>query len=186
MLAALNFMTLILSRLIRQMLANFFEVDSKGLYQSTGEEKESCCLVFPSSTKREIRHFHVEVVKRRERNVQKAWCTCKVVVLLIKPIVFSLFSLPSPSLDLKLPNGSLFLSPKPVPGVRMVQKKREKQICKKTARSAPPPTLFFFSAHISLSCPHGLNTWNRLFLPRGRKGENRGNENEQYLTQLRR
>ena len=72
MLAALNFMTLILSRLIRQMLANFFEVDSKGLYQSTGEEKESCCLVFPSSTKREIRHFHVEVVKRRERHVQKA------------------------------------------------------------------------------------------------------------------
>ena len=71
MLAALNFMTLILSRLIRQMLANFFEVDSKGLYQSTGEEKESCCLVFPSSTKREIRHFHVEVVKRRERNLQK-------------------------------------------------------------------------------------------------------------------
>ena len=91
MLAALNFMTLILSRLIRQMLANFFEVDSKGLYQSTGEEKESCCLVFPSSTKREIRHFHVEVVKRRERNLQKAWCTCKVVVLLIKPIAFRCF-----------------------------------------------------------------------------------------------
>ena len=67
MLAALNFMTLILSRLIRQMLANFFEVDSKGLYQSTGEEKESCCLVFPSSRKRKIRkeisHFHVVVVQ---------------------------------------------------------------------------------------------------------------------------
>ena len=139
MLAALNFMTLILSRLIRQMLANFFEVDSKGLYQSTGEEKESCCLVFPSSTKREIRHFHVEVVKRRERNVQKAWCTCKVVVLLIKPIVFSLFSLPSPSLDLKLPNGSLFLSPKPVPGVRMVQKKREKKNMQENSPQRPPP-----------------------------------------------
>ena len=51
MLAALNFMTLILSRLIRQMLVNFFGIDSKGLYQRSGKEKESCCLVFPSSSK---------------------------------------------------------------------------------------------------------------------------------------
>ena len=36
--------------------------------------------MFPSSTKREFRHFHVVVVQRRQRNVQKkAWCTCKVV-----------------------------------------------------------------------------------------------------------
>ena len=34
---------------------------------------------------------------------KKAWCTCKVVVLLIKPIVFLRFSLPSASLDLKVP-----------------------------------------------------------------------------------
>ena len=34
---------------------------------------------------------------------KKAWCTCKVVVLLIKPIVFVTFSLPSASLDLKVP-----------------------------------------------------------------------------------
>ena len=47
--------------LIRQMWAIFF-----------GKEKESCCLVFPSSTKREIRHFHVVVVQRRLRNVQKS------------------------------------------------------------------------------------------------------------------
>ena len=33
---------------------------------------------------------------------KKAWCTCKVVVLLIKPIVFLTFSLPSASLDLKV------------------------------------------------------------------------------------
>ena len=31
-------------------------------------------------------------------------CTCKVVVLLIKPIVFLTFSLLSASLDLKVPN----------------------------------------------------------------------------------
>ena len=47
--------------LIRQMWAIFF-----------GKEKESCCLVFPSSTKREIRHFHVVVVQRRLRKVQKS------------------------------------------------------------------------------------------------------------------
>ena len=34
---------------------------------------------------------------------KKAWCTCKVVVLLIKPIVFLTFSLPSASWDLKVP-----------------------------------------------------------------------------------
>ena len=34
------------------------------------------------------RHFHVVVVHWRLRNVQKAWCTCKVVVLLISPVAF--------------------------------------------------------------------------------------------------
>ena len=60
------------SRLIRQMLAIFLELNSKGLHQSSGKEKESCCLLFPSSTKREIRQFHVVVVQRRQRNVQKS------------------------------------------------------------------------------------------------------------------
>ena len=32
---------------------------------------ESCCLLFPSSTKRELGPFHVIVVQRRQRNVQK-------------------------------------------------------------------------------------------------------------------
>ena len=53
------------------MLAIFLELNSEGLHQSSGKEKESCCLVFPSSTKREISHFHVIVVQRRQRNVQK-------------------------------------------------------------------------------------------------------------------
>ena len=34
---------------------------------------------------------------------KKARCTCKVIVLLIKPNVFFTFSLPSASLDLKVP-----------------------------------------------------------------------------------
>ena len=53
------------SRLIRQMFANFVGVESssKGLYQSSGKEKESFCPLFPSSTKREIRHNNVVVCK---------------------------------------------------------------------------------------------------------------------------
>ena len=69
---ASNFIVFIPSRLIRHRLASFLEVISKGLFQSSGKEKESCCLVFPSSTKREIRHFNVVVVQRRLRNVQKS------------------------------------------------------------------------------------------------------------------
>ena len=50
----------------------FLELNSKRLYQSSGIEKESCCLEFPSSTRREIRRFHVVVVQRRQKNVQKS------------------------------------------------------------------------------------------------------------------
>ena len=50
----------------------FLELNSKGLYQSSGKEKQCCCLLFPSSTKREIRQFHVVVVQRRQRNVEKS------------------------------------------------------------------------------------------------------------------
>ena len=47
MLAALNFMTLILSRLICQMLVNFFGVDSKGLNQRSGKEKKKLLSCSP-------------------------------------------------------------------------------------------------------------------------------------------
>ena len=50
----------------------FLELNSKGQYRSSGKKKESHCLVFTSSTIREIRHFHVVVVQRRQRNVQKS------------------------------------------------------------------------------------------------------------------
>ena len=83
----------------------FLELNSKGLYQSSGKEKESCCLVFPSSTKREFRrHFHVVVVQRRLRNVQKS-------VMHVQSCCFAFlpFSLPSPSSLLKLPNVATIL-----------------------------------------------------------------------------
>ena len=47
-------------------------MNSKRLYQSSGKEKESRCLVFTSSTKRENRPFHVVVVQRRQGNVLKS------------------------------------------------------------------------------------------------------------------
>ena len=46
-------------------------LSSKGLHQSSVKEKERCCLVFPSSTKHEFRHFHVVVVQGLQRNVKK-------------------------------------------------------------------------------------------------------------------
>ena len=48
----------------------FLELNSKRLYQSSRKEKENR-LVFTSSTQREIRHFHIVVVRRRQRSLQK-------------------------------------------------------------------------------------------------------------------
>ena len=62
---ASNFIALIPSCLSHQL-------NSKGLYQSSGKEKESCCLVFPSTTVHEFMHFHIVVVQRWQRNVQKS------------------------------------------------------------------------------------------------------------------
>ena len=54
------------------MLAIFLGWNSKKLNESSGKEKESRCLAFKSSTKHEIRHFHVVVVQWLQRNVQKS------------------------------------------------------------------------------------------------------------------
>ena len=81
--AAWNFIALIPSRSIRQMLAKFLDLSSKGMYQSSGKEKESCCFVFPSSTKRDAR--------------------AKLLFWQYKPSAFLPFSLTSWSSLLKLP-----------------------------------------------------------------------------------
>ena len=72
---ASKFIALTLSRLIRTIVGQFlwsWILKHKALYQSSGKENENCCFVFPSWTKREIRHFHVVVVQRRQTNVQKS------------------------------------------------------------------------------------------------------------------
>ena len=52
----------------------FLELNYKGQYQSSEKENERRCLVFASSTKCEIRHFHVvvKVVQRRQRKEPKS------------------------------------------------------------------------------------------------------------------
>ena len=79
-------------------------MNSKRQLQSSGKEKESCVL-FPSSTKREIRQFNVVVVQRRQRNVQKRSVmhvqSCCFACL--NQLFFLPFSLSSPSSLRNLP-----------------------------------------------------------------------------------
>ena len=70
----------------------FLALNSKRLYQSSGKENESHCLMFTSLTKREIRHFHVVVVQRRQRNVlkrviQEQSCCFSNLNLLLFPVL---------------------------------------------------------------------------------------------------
>ena len=51
------------------MLANCFGVELLRTVSNSGKQKGSCCLVVPSSTNHEIRHFHVVVVQKRQRHV---------------------------------------------------------------------------------------------------------------------
>ena len=89
----------------------FLELNSKRLFGSSGKEKESRYLVFMSSRRREIRHFHIIVVQwSRQRNVQKSvlhvqiWCFVNLNLLLF----WNMFPLPSPLSLLKFPRKSRF------------------------------------------------------------------------------
>ena len=81
-----NFIDLIQFHLVCQMLRNVLGLNPKGPYLSLEEKKDHfcVCVVFTYSIKRahEINRFHVAVVQRRLRNVQKSVVLCKVVVLL--------------------------------------------------------------------------------------------------------
>ena len=76
------------------------------MYQSSGNEKEGCCLFFPSSTKREIWHFHVVVVQRRQEVYKKSMMR-KVLFDQSKTIAFLPFSLRRRRLCLSSLLGSL-------------------------------------------------------------------------------
>ena len=54
-------------------VGDFFQkLNSLGPRHSSEKERESRCLVFTSSVRREIRQFQVVVVQRRQGNVQKS------------------------------------------------------------------------------------------------------------------
>ena len=63
-------------------------MNSKGLYLA-----ENRCLEFTSSRKRKFRRFHVVVVQRRERNLQKSMmhvqscCFAYLILLLFSVLV---------------------------------------------------------------------------------------------------
>ena len=108
-----NFIVPVLSHLIHQIWQFFLELNSKRLYQSSENEEESRYLVFTSSRKRKIRHFHVVVVQWRQRNVQKSAMHVPSYFFLIDLnlyIVFMPFSLTSPSSLLMVPLYSLLSS----------------------------------------------------------------------------
>ena len=66
--------------------------------------KKNCCFVFPASTKREIRHFHVVVVATTAKKcTKKRDARAKLFLCQSKPIAFLPSSLTSPSSLLKLP-----------------------------------------------------------------------------------
>ena len=65
-----------LSRLFHlvQFVKSWQEINFKRLYRISGKEKESRCPVFTSSTKREIRHFHVAVVQQPDARAELLFC----------------------------------------------------------------------------------------------------------------
>ena len=70
------------------MLAIFFELNLKDCIKVQEKKKKVVVFCFPSLTKREIRQFHVVVVPRRQRNVQKRDVRAKLLFCLSKPIAF--------------------------------------------------------------------------------------------------
>ena len=76
----------------------------RALYPSSERESKFLRRLFTSSIKREIISTLQSCSDDKEM-YKKVWHTCKVVVLLTKPVAFFTFSLPSPSplSDLKVP-----------------------------------------------------------------------------------
>ena len=60
----------------------FSELNSKRLYQSSGKEKESSCLVFTFSTKHEIRNFPATAKKCTKKRDVQSCCFANLNLLL--------------------------------------------------------------------------------------------------------
>ena len=76
----------------------FLESNSQRLYRRSGKGKESRCLVFSSSTKREIRYFHVVVIQWRQTNVKQGVMEVQSCCFsILNLFLFLPFSFTSPS-----------------------------------------------------------------------------------------
>ena len=82
------------------------KLNFKGPYPSSEREIKFRRCLFTSSIKHETRHFHVVVVQKQERNVQKKGMHVQSCCFAYKTysFFFLTFSSPSASLDLKVPN----------------------------------------------------------------------------------
>ena len=82
--AVSNFIALIPSTLMCQMLAIFQELNSKGLYLNSEKQKENRCLVFTRVVHKtwyyEVSLHSRTVIMTARKNTKKACCTCKVIV----------------------------------------------------------------------------------------------------------
>ena len=65
-----------------------FELKTGDRIRVQREEVKFIALPFPFSSQLKIWSFHIVVVKGQQRMYKKTWCTCRVVVLLIKFSVF--------------------------------------------------------------------------------------------------
>ena len=108
------FIAIIPTHLLCKCKQTLLRLNSKGPYPSSEREIKFRRCLFTFSIKRKIRHLHVVVVLKQQKNVQKVWCTCKVVVLLIKPFLLLFFFyvlVVVVSLDLKVPSVNLQIRP---------------------------------------------------------------------------
>ena len=97
-----NFVAFIPVRWKCQMLANFSGVYFLGTaLKFTKTKKNSSSLVYVLYNINV--QFGIFMCSDGKEMYKKAWCTCKVVFFLSKPIAFLTFSLASPSSLLKLP-----------------------------------------------------------------------------------
>ena len=98
--AASNFIALFhLVQFVKHRLISL-ELNSKGLYQSSGKEKESHCLVFTSPTNVKLGIFTSLSCNDGKEMYKKAWCTCEVVYIVQS--CFLPFSMPSSGRCLRL------------------------------------------------------------------------------------
>ena len=154
----------------------FLELNSKRLYRSSGNEKESRCLESTSSKEREIRHFHVVVV---QKCTKKAWCTCRVILTFC--IFAVLVQLPSHRnycrRQRKIQSFIFYESTRGCNMFGNLQEKQSSHCLTKTEtkrRSSKAKRCIYSTAIACVQTPPPSFCKNRFFFTEGRRGLNTG------------